>query len=92
MQRRFEESVSREAHWITVPIPVGKARVDFDWLPEGLDWVAQAVVGELIVTIRGHGLPVESVRLQTVHDIEPYIEGHRRVLEEQRRLHEGEEE
>jgi hypothetical protein len=88
MHRRFEESRMREANWTKVPIPVDGARVEFDWLEEGSDWVAQAVIGDLTVTVRGHGLPVASVGLATVHDIEQYIQGHRRFLEEQRRLHE----
>lgn len=87
MHRRFEESFSRQASWTKVPIPVDGSPVDFDWLEERNDWVARAVIGDLAVKVRAHGLAVASIRLAVVHDVEPYIEGTRRFNEEQRRLH-----
>jgi hypothetical protein len=87
MHRRFEESHSRQAKWTKTPINVDGAPIDFDWLQEGADWVARAIVNDLVVKVRGHELPVGVVGLSMVRDVEPYIEGSRRFHEEQRRLH-----
>jgi hypothetical protein len=87
-ERRSEEHYLREAHWTKVSVPVDGASVEFDWLEEGSEWVARATIGDVVVTIRGHRFPVETVRLETLTDVERYIEGSRRYHEEQRRLHE----
>jgi hypothetical protein len=89
MQRRFHEHRAREAHWMKVSIPVDGVGTEFNWVESGEHWVAHTVIGDLSLTLRGHRFPVGSVRLETVTDVEPYLEGLRRYFEEQRRLHEG---
>jgi len=85
VDRRIDERLTEGAHWSKASIPVDGHRIDFDRLEEADDWVARAVVGDLVVTIEGHRFDVESVRLVTVDDVEPYIEGSRRFFQEERR-------
>lgn len=88
IQRRFEEGLAREANWTKVSIPIDGTHTVFDCLYERNDWVALAVVDHLVVKIRGHEFPIESVRLAVVKDVEPYIKGSRRFNDEQRRRYE----
>jgi hypothetical protein len=55
--------------------------VAFAWLGEGRHWVAQAELEERTLTLRGRDLPVESVELVRIFDLQPYIEGQRRLEE-----------
>jgi hypothetical protein len=86
--RKEKDIRSRKAAWTRVAIPVDGRAVEFDFLAEGTDWVAQASRDDLIVRLRAHDFPLELVRLETIADVEPYIEGRRRDLEEARRAHE----
>jgi hypothetical protein len=86
--RRFERNLNREANWTKLLIPVDGQLVEFDHMQQQGDWVARARLGELVVRVNGHRFPLESVRLETVTDVEPYIEGSRRHEEEQRRRYE----
>lgn len=88
VDRRIDDHLARGPHWSKVTISVDGSDVEFDWLEDGPDWVARATVGELVLTVEGHRFPVASVRLETVTDVEPYIEGSRRYEDEQRRQHE----
>jgi len=65
--------------WDRVTIPVDGRPVDFRWLAEGRHWVAHAELEDRTLTLRGRDLPVESVELVRVLDLEPYIEGQRRL-------------
>ncbi len=67
--------------WSQVTIPVDGRPVAFAWLGEGRHWVAQAELEERTLTLRGRDLPVESVELVRIFDLQPYIEGQRRLEE-----------
>jgi hypothetical protein len=67
--------------WSQVTIPVDGRLVGFWWLAEGRHWVAQAELDDRTLTLRARDLPVESVELVRVSDLEPYIEGQRRLQE-----------
>ena len=81
-RRHFDEHLAREFQWTKVSISVDGVATDFDWLEEGEDWGAQTVIGDLVVRLAGHRFPVESVRLETVADVEPYLEALHRWQEE----------
>ena len=67
--------------WSQVTIPVAGRPVAFDWLAEGRHWVARAELDDHTLTLHGRDLPVESVELVQVADLEPYIQGQRRLQE-----------
>jgi hypothetical protein len=67
--------------WSLVTIPVDGRPVGFWWLTEGRHWVAQAELDERTLTLYGRDLPVEAVELVRVSDLEPYIQGQRRLQE-----------
>ena len=62
-------------------IPVDGRPVGFQWLAEGRQWVAHAELEDRTLTLHGRDLPVESVELVRVVDLEPYIQGQRRLQE-----------
>jgi hypothetical protein len=65
--------------WSQMRIPVDGRPVGFWWLAEGRHWVARAELEDRTLTLRGRDLPVESVELVRVLDLEPYIQGQRRL-------------
>jgi hypothetical protein len=65
--------------WSQVTIPVDGQPVAFEWLAEGRHWVALAELDDRLLTLHGRDLPVESVELVQVADLEPYILGQRRL-------------
>jgi hypothetical protein len=65
--------------WSQVTIPVDGRPVAFQWLAEGRHWVARAELDDRTLTLHGRDLPVESVELAQVADLEPYIQGQRRL-------------
>ena len=67
--------------WSQVTIPVDGRPVAFAWLAEGRHWVARAELDDRTLTLHGRDLPAESVELAQVADLEPYIEGQRRLHE-----------
>ena len=68
-----------EPAWSQVTIPVDGRPVGFAWLAEGRHWVAQGELDDRTLTLHARDLPVESVELVGVSDLEPYIEGQRRL-------------
>ncbi len=68
--------------WSQVTIPVDGRPVAFAWLGEGRHWVARAELDDRTLTLHARDLPVGSVELVRVTDVEPYIEGMRRLEEE----------
>jgi hypothetical protein len=76
--------------WSQVTIPVDGRPVAFDWLAEGRHWVARAELDDRTLTLHGRDLPIESVELVQVADLEPYIQGQRRLHETWAR-HQGQE-
>jgi hypothetical protein len=67
--------------WSRVTIPVDGRLVGFAWLGEGRHWVARAELDDHTLTVHARDLPVESVQLVRVPDLEPYIQGQRRLHE-----------
>jgi hypothetical protein len=67
------------AAWSQVMIPVDGRPIAFAWVAEGRHWVAQGELEDRTLTLRARDLPVESVELVRVSDVEPYIEGQRRL-------------
>jgi hypothetical protein len=67
--------------WSQVTIPVDGRPVGFWWLAESRHWVARAELDDRTLTLDGRDLPVESVELVQVSDLEPYIQGQRRLQE-----------
>jgi hypothetical protein len=67
--------------WSEVTIPVDGRPVAFDWLAEGHHWVALARVDGRTLALHGRDLPVGSVELVHVTDLEPYVQGQRRLQE-----------
>jgi hypothetical protein len=65
--------------WSQVTIQVDRRPVAFDWLTDGRHWVAQAELEDRTLTLHGRDLPVESVELVQVTDLEPYIQGQHRL-------------
>jgi hypothetical protein len=59
--------------WSQLMIPVDGQPVGFGWLAEGRHWVALAELEDRMLILRGRDLPVESVELVRVLDLEPYI-------------------
>jgi len=70
-----------EPAWSQVMIPVDGWPVGFQWLAEGRHWIARAELDGRTLTLHARDLPVESVQLVRVIDLEPYIQGHRRLQE-----------
>ena len=65
--------------WSQVTIPVDGRPVGFAWLAEGRHWVARADLDDHTLTLHARDLPVESVELVRVSNLEPYIQGQRRL-------------
>jgi hypothetical protein len=85
LRHRVERPVKRD--WASVSIPVEGERTRFDWLDERSDWAARGFVGDALITLWAHRVPVETISIVRVTDVEPYIEGWRRFEEQERRLH-----
>ena len=62
-------------------IPVDGRPVGLRWLAAGRHRVARAELDDRTLTLRGRDLPVQSVELVRVTDLEPYLEGQRRLQE-----------
>jgi hypothetical protein len=77
-----------ETSWSEVSIPVDGHPVAFAWLAEGRHWVAHAELeGHRTLVLFARDLPADRVALVRVTDVEPYLEGTRRI--EQARAREG---
>lgn len=62
-----------------VQIPVDGEPIRFDHLSEGPAWVAAGRRDDVTITLRTRNLAVDAVELITVTDVEPYVEGSRRL-------------
>jgi hypothetical protein len=67
--------------WSQVTIPVDGQPVGFAWLAEDRHWVARAELDDRTLTLHARDLPVESVELVQISDLEAYIQGQRRLQE-----------
>ena len=76
--------------WSQVTIPVDGRPVAFQWLAEGRHWVARAELDDGTLTLHGRDLPVESVELVQVVELEPYVQGQRRLQQAWARHHDQE--
>jgi hypothetical protein len=74
IRRRVQDRRMRNTQWTRASIPVDGEPMGFDWLDENSDWAAHTHIGPLVVTIDAHRVPLESVRLAVVTDVEPYLE------------------
>ena len=73
---RLEEALrARAADWKKVSIPVDGAPLEFEWLEEGSAWVAVREGPDVTVKVRGGNFPLEWVRLVTIRDLQPYLDG-----------------
>jgi hypothetical protein len=68
----------------SVEIPVDGEALDFDHLVEGSHWVAIGTKGKVTITLQGRHLQLNQVELVTVGDVDPYVEGSRRLYERRR--------
>jgi hypothetical protein len=68
-----------EPAWSQVRIPLDGRPVAFAWRAEGRHWVARAELDDRTLTLHARDLPVESVQLVRVTDLEPYLQGQRRL-------------
>jgi hypothetical protein len=71
----------REAAWSEVAIPVDGRPVAFSRLAEGRHWAAHGEVEGWTLVLAARDLPVDQVTLVRVTDVEPYVEGTRRLEE-----------
>jgi hypothetical protein len=69
--------------WSPVPIPVDGRPVAFEWLAQGRHWVAVADLAHQTLVLQARDLPVDQVELVRVADLDPYVEGTRRLEEAQ---------
>jgi hypothetical protein len=76
--------------WSQVRIPVDGQPVACAWLGEGRYWVARAALHDRTLTLHGRDLPVGSVELTRITDLEPFIEGARRQEEARARHYDQE--
>jgi len=76
--------------WSRVTIPVDGRPVGFEWLTEGRHWVARAELDDCTLTLHGRDLPVASIQLVQVADLEPYFQGQRRLQQAWARHHDQE--
>jgi hypothetical protein len=74
--------------WSEVTIPVDGRPVAFAWLAEGRHWVAHAELEDRTLVLSARDLPLDQVALVRVTDVEPYLDGTRR-LEQARARHLG---
>lgn len=64
--------------WSSVRIAIDGTPVDFEYLANGENWAAWAVHGDLVLSLFVSRVPVDSVTLIAVTDLQPYIDGRRR--------------
>lgn len=85
VRAREQESRRRDIPPFTpVQIPVDGEPVRFDHHSEGPAWVAVGRTDDVSITLRARNLAVDAVELVRVTDIEPYVEGSRRLREQSR--------
>lgn len=88
--RRGRELAARaEPRWSRVVLLVDGRPVRFDIFVEGRWWVARGEAGDRIITIWGRSWPLDGLELVMVADIEPYVEGWRRLMERLRKEQRG---
>jgi hypothetical protein len=87
--RRTERDLAARAEprWSPLVLPVDGRPVRFDVLAEGRWWVARREADDRSITIWGRSWPIDELELVTVADIEPYVEGWRRLMERLRKEH-----
>jgi len=65
--------------WSTTAFEVDATPVVFESLADGECWAAWAVHDDVVLSLLASRMPVESVALARITDIEPYIDGSRRA-------------
>jgi hypothetical protein len=68
-------------HFRTIELSVDEEPISFSFLLEQNAWVALGYKEDITISITARDIGIEDVRLVTIRDVEPYIEGRRRLLE-----------
>ncbi|MGH2718612.1 MAG: hypothetical protein ACRDJU_08545 [Actinomycetota bacterium] len=90
-EREHELATRQAPPWMTVLIAVEGDPVEFRWLTEGDHWVAIRDLGDVVVTLWGHGIAPEAIELVKVGNLAPYVTGSRaRQAETRERRERGE--
>lgn len=76
-EREHELATRQAPPWMTVLIKVEGAPVEFRWLAEEDHWVAIRDLGDVVLTLWGHGVAPEALELVRVRNLEPYVTGSR---------------
>jgi hypothetical protein len=76
-----------DSDWSEVAILVEGRPVGFELLGRGRHWVARAELGAWTLVLHARDLPIGEVELIRVTDVEPYVEGTRRLEEAARARH-----
>lgn len=85
-----EARVLSEEPWSDVEIVVDGSPRRFRLLERELAWIARGEIGDYEVRLEAREFPWTDLELMTVTDVEPYIEGSRRIREESARWHKEE--
>jgi hypothetical protein len=64
-----------------IELPVDGGPISFSFLLEQNGWVALGSKEDVTISIIARNAGIDDVRLVTIRDVEPYIEGRRRLLE-----------
>jgi hypothetical protein len=62
-----------------VHVPVDGRPIPFDHISEGTAWAAVGIADDVTITLRARSIAIEAVELRRVTDVDPYIEGTRRL-------------
>jgi ribosomal protein S27AE len=65
----------------TIELPVDGEAISFSFMLEQNAWVALGYKEDITISITARDIGIEDVSLVTIRDVEPYIEGRRRLLE-----------
>lgn len=67
-----------DPEWTSARIAVDGTLVAFEYLANGENWAAWAAHGDLVLSLFASRVPVDTVTLIIVTDLQPYIDGRRR--------------
>lgn len=85
-----EARVLSEQPWREIEIPVDGTSTRFRLLEREHAWIARGRTGDYEVRLEARKYPWTKLALVTVTDVEPYIEGSRKIREESARRHKDE--
>lgn len=82
-----EARALNEQPWRDVEVSVDGTMRPFSLLEREHAWVARGRIGDYEIRLQARKFPSTGLELTTVSDVEPYIEGSRRIREESARKH-----